>query len=193
MKAWWDSHHETEGGSGEPLEITINEVFTFQGRPDKWGFTVIRFVKPSKIPFCFPLNFFVRLKTPTTQSSLEGWKQIVAVGCGNDSKPNSCFFSSAMFDVWDGGHHEEEFFFSLNVAISSWFRQLIDPKAPRCSIALEVIPEYSGGSMFHLSSQIDAKKTNAFPETCILGVSIPSATCKMHTFKSFSAYTNIKI
>ena len=34
-KAWWDSHHETEGGSGESLEIPINEVFTFQGRPDK--------------------------------------------------------------------------------------------------------------------------------------------------------------
>ena len=41
VKAWWDSHHETEGGSGEPLEIPVNEVFTFQGRPDKWGFTVL--------------------------------------------------------------------------------------------------------------------------------------------------------
>ena len=29
------THHETVGGSGEPLQIPINEVFTFQGRPDK--------------------------------------------------------------------------------------------------------------------------------------------------------------
>ena len=35
------THHETVGGSGEPLQIPINEVFTFEGRPDKWGFTVI--------------------------------------------------------------------------------------------------------------------------------------------------------
>ena len=35
VKAWLDSHHETEGCSGEPLEIPINEVFTFQWRPDK--------------------------------------------------------------------------------------------------------------------------------------------------------------
>ena len=34
------THHETVCGSGEPLQIPINEVFTFQGRPDKWGFTV---------------------------------------------------------------------------------------------------------------------------------------------------------
>ena len=34
------THHEIVGGSGEPLQIPINEVFTFQGRPDKWGFTV---------------------------------------------------------------------------------------------------------------------------------------------------------
>ena len=38
------THHETVGGSGEPLEIPINEVFTFQGPPDKWGFTVPRFM-----------------------------------------------------------------------------------------------------------------------------------------------------
>ena len=29
------THHETVGGSGEPLQIPINEVFTFQGRPDE--------------------------------------------------------------------------------------------------------------------------------------------------------------
>ena len=29
------THHETVGGSGETLQIPINEVFTFQGRPDK--------------------------------------------------------------------------------------------------------------------------------------------------------------
>ena len=29
------THHETLGGSREPLQIPINEVFTFQGRPDK--------------------------------------------------------------------------------------------------------------------------------------------------------------
>ena len=29
------THHETVGGSGEPLQILINEVFTFQGRSDK--------------------------------------------------------------------------------------------------------------------------------------------------------------
>ena len=29
------THYETVGGSGEPLQIPINEVFTFQGRPDK--------------------------------------------------------------------------------------------------------------------------------------------------------------
>ena len=29
VKAWWDSHHETEGGSGEPLNFPINEEFTF--------------------------------------------------------------------------------------------------------------------------------------------------------------------
>ena len=29
------THHETVGGSEEPLQIPINEVFTFQGRPDK--------------------------------------------------------------------------------------------------------------------------------------------------------------
>ena len=28
-------HHETVGSSGEPLQIPINEVFTFQGGPDK--------------------------------------------------------------------------------------------------------------------------------------------------------------
>ena len=35
------THHEAVGGSGGPLQIPINEVFTFQGRPDKWGFTVL--------------------------------------------------------------------------------------------------------------------------------------------------------
>ena len=35
------THHETVGGTGEPLQIPINQVFTFQGRPDKWGFTVV--------------------------------------------------------------------------------------------------------------------------------------------------------
>ena len=35
------THHETVGGSGEPLQIPTNEVFTFQGRPDKWGLTVM--------------------------------------------------------------------------------------------------------------------------------------------------------
>ena len=29
------THHETVGGIGEPLQIPINELFTFQGRPDK--------------------------------------------------------------------------------------------------------------------------------------------------------------
>ena len=29
------TYHETVGGSGEPLQIPINEVFTFQGCPDK--------------------------------------------------------------------------------------------------------------------------------------------------------------
>ena len=29
------THDMTVGGSGEPLQIPINEVFTFQGRPDK--------------------------------------------------------------------------------------------------------------------------------------------------------------
>ena len=38
------THHETVGGSGEPLQFPINEVFTFQGRPDKWGFTVFCFI-----------------------------------------------------------------------------------------------------------------------------------------------------
>ena len=42
-----------------------------------YAFQIIRFVKPSKIPFCFPFNFLVRLKTPTTQPSLEVWKQII--------------------------------------------------------------------------------------------------------------------
>ena len=41
------THHETVGGSGEPLQIQINELFTFQGRSDKWGFTVI----PKKIVY----------------------------------------------------------------------------------------------------------------------------------------------
>ena len=29
------THYETVGGSGEPLQIPINELFTFQGSPDK--------------------------------------------------------------------------------------------------------------------------------------------------------------
>ena len=30
-----ETHHETVGGSGESLQIPINDVLTFQGRPDK--------------------------------------------------------------------------------------------------------------------------------------------------------------
>ena len=63
--------------------------------------TIIRFVKPSKIPFCFPLNFFVRLKTPTTQPSLKVWEQIIVAGgpgMENTVDAEVC----AMFDVWDG-------------------------------------------------------------------------------------------
>ena len=41
---------------------------------------MIRFVKPSKIPFCYPFNFFVRLKTPTTQPCLEVGEQIIVAG-----------------------------------------------------------------------------------------------------------------
>ena len=37
------------------------------------AFQIIRFVKPSKIPFCFTFNLFVRLKTPTTQPFLGVW------------------------------------------------------------------------------------------------------------------------
>ena len=45
-----------------------------------YAFQIIGFVKPSKISFCFPFNFSVRLKTPTTQASLEVWKQIQVAG-----------------------------------------------------------------------------------------------------------------
>ena len=44
------------------------------------AFQIIRFVKPSEVPFCFLFNFFVRLKTPTTQSSLKVLEQIIGAG-----------------------------------------------------------------------------------------------------------------
>ena len=45
-----------------------------------YDFQIIRFVKPSKIPFFLPLNFFIRLKMPTIQPSLEVWEQIIVAG-----------------------------------------------------------------------------------------------------------------
>ena len=45
-----------------------------------YAFQKIWFVIPSKIQSCFPLIFFVRLKTPTTQPSLEVWEQIIVAG-----------------------------------------------------------------------------------------------------------------
>ena len=45
-----------------------------------YAFQIIRFVKPSKIPFCFPFNFFVRLKTFTTHPSLEVWEKMIVAG-----------------------------------------------------------------------------------------------------------------
>ena len=50
---------------------------------------IIRFVKPSKIPFCFSFNFFVRFKTPTIQPSLEVWEQIIVAGLMAISKSST--------------------------------------------------------------------------------------------------------
>ena len=102
-----------------------------------YAFQMIRFVKPSKIPFCFPINFSFRLKTPTTQLFLEVWEQIiVAVGQiwripWMRKRFDFQFMLFYQFSVrcmrWWIVIMKKDFF-SSNEAVVAWFRQPIDPE-----------------------------------------------------------------
>ena len=87
-------------------------------------FQIIRFVKPNKELFCFPFNFFVRFKTPSTQLSLGGNRQGPSLENTVDAEairnPICAFLpvKSLMCEMVQCNHEKRVFCFS-NVAISS--------------------------------------------------------------------------
>ena len=101
-----------------------------------YAFQIIRFVKPFKTLFCLPFNFLVRLKTPTTQPFLEIWEQIIVAGgqiwkirMRNRFKTQFMLFCLCNVRCvrWCIVIMKKGLFSSSNVAVSSWFRQPIDP------------------------------------------------------------------
>ena len=101
-----------------------------------YDFRIIRFVKPSKIPSFFPLNFFVRLKTPTTQPSLEVWEKIIDTGgwvwrirwMRKQLETEFLLFClcNVRFVRWWIVIMKKDFFLLQMCPFFSWFRQSID-------------------------------------------------------------------